>query len=714
MSPLDTTVAILVVQITIPLAAALVLSLRCSHTASSRSLTWGAAAALLLTPCAFLPIPAWTSAPTETPIVAYAKTQAEAASAQEEQPEQVSTASGGPSGAGIDLLRLAKSLRIEPAHIHSQQTLTKDWLTYGIAGLAALSLLRFGMGWISLIRTRRQSLALIDGNLQSTLAELRAELGCRRRIELRESSRIGSAATVGWFRPTILLSTAWRTWTAVECRAILAHEVGHVLRRDFPSRFLARLAGVIHGYHPLVQWLMQRLELRQEMAADELAANCVGGRSAYVQCLASLALKADDAILVGMAPTFLSRPHTLLRRIAMLQVKDDKRPWSSSWWSAAIVGVFSVLALGLHGQSPEAVAAPETPAPMPEVEQPGFDISLLDLDDNPDNVGFYSLRLGKFNIVFGLPSMDQIGPMLFKADSLPVGWANNLSEIEQVAGRLSIHVDADKPAPNHRLDTSLTLLRFKHNRDWANDIKKSFEKVKTCKYGDEAYFECETPKSLQSLLGSLKTINLYPADGRTLLIAESEKEVKKLIDRKKENNRKPKWHDQWRQVEQDTFAFVLTDVQKRFKGKLADFYIDPKMPADERERVSAQFRCVEKIFSKSDSVVFGLVLGKSLSLKIRLNAATSEDMPMISEQCESIWKVLKSQLMADPTKKDGDAAEDTERQVLRGLAKTPSLRLADQSIIIDSESVEAMEAINKAIQEFYQMMIEPKPVPKTK
>jgi beta-lactamase regulating signal transducer with metallopeptidase domain len=711
MSRLDSMVVVLIVQITVPLAAALVLSLRRSHSAASRSLVWGAAAALLLTPCAFLPIPAWTSIPNENRIVTYARTETEAEPAREQQPEPASTARGGPSGEGIDLLQLAKSLRIEPAQLQSRQSSTKDWLTYGIAGLAALSLLRFGMGWISLIRTRRQSLALIDGNLQSTLAELRAELGCRRRIELRESSRIGSAATVGWFRPKILLSTAWRTWTAVECRAILAHEVGHVLRRDFPSRFLARLAGVIHGYHPLVQWLMRRLELRQEMAADELAANCVGGRSEYLRCLASLALKADD-VTVGAAPTFLSRPRTLLRRIAMLQVKDDKRSWSSGWWGAAIVCVFSVLALGLHGQSSEAVATPETPTPMPVAEEPGFDISLLDLEDNPENVGFYSLRLGKYNIVFGLPSMDMIGPMLLRADSLPVSWVNSFSEIEQVAGRVSIHVDADKPAPNHRLDTSLSLLRFKHDRDWANDIKKSFEKVKTCKCGDETYFECETPKSLQSLLGSLKTINLYPADGRTLFIAESEKEIKKFIDRKKENNRKPKWYDQWRQVEQDTFAFVLTDVQKRFKGKLAGYYLDPKMSADERERASAQLKCVEKIFSKSDSVVFGLDLGKSLSLKIRLNAATSADMPMISEQCESIWKVLKSQLTADSTKKDGDASADTERQVLRGLSKKPSLRLADQSIIIDSESVEAMEAINKAIQEFLQMMNEPRPVPK--
>jgi beta-lactamase regulating signal transducer with metallopeptidase domain len=242
MSRLDTMVVILMVQITVPLAAALVLSLRRSHTASSRSLTWGAAAALLLTPCAFLPIPAWTSAPTENPIAADAKTQAEAEAAQEEQPEPVSTASG-PSGAGIDLLRLAKSLRIEPARLQSRQASTNDWLTYGVVGLAVLSLSRFGMGWIMLIRTRRQSPVLTDGRLQMVLKELCTELGCRRRIELRESSRIGSAATVGWFRPAILLSTAWRTWTAIECRAILAHEVGHVLRRDFPSRFLARLLG---------------------------------------------------------------------------------------------------------------------------------------------------------------------------------------------------------------------------------------------------------------------------------------------------------------------------------------------------------------------------------------------------------------------------------------------------------------------------------------
>lgn len=249
MSRLDSMVVILMLQITILVAAALLFSARRSHPASCRSLGWGAAAALLLTPCAFLPIPAWTSVPTESHITRDATTEAEAASAHEEQPEPSSMA-GSKTGPGIDLLRLAKSLRLEPAQLQSRQTSTKDWLTYGIVGRAVLSLLRFGMQWLSLMRTRRRSLALVNGDLLTVLKELCVELGCRRRIELRESSRFGSAAAVGWRRPTILLSTHWRTWTAIECRAILAHEVGHVLRWDFPSRFLARLACAIHGYHP--------------------------------------------------------------------------------------------------------------------------------------------------------------------------------------------------------------------------------------------------------------------------------------------------------------------------------------------------------------------------------------------------------------------------------------------------------------------------------
>ena len=201
---------------------------------------------------------------------------------------------------------------------------------------------------------------MIDPGLLVVVDELWRKLGCKRPLAVRESPSIGSAVTVGWLRPVIQLTPEWRTWTPEETRAVLAHEIAHIGRGDFVSRLIARLAVALHGYHPLVRWVASSLELRQEMAADAQAAIECGGRPTYLKCLAALALKADN--VVGPIPTFLSRPRTLLRRIAMLSVKDDIATGSRRWPALAGVSLLAlVAALGLHGTSPQALADPPKP-----------------------------------------------------------------------------------------------------------------------------------------------------------------------------------------------------------------------------------------------------------------------------------------------------------------------------------------------------------------
>ena len=52
-------------------------------------------------------------------------------------------------------------------------------------------------------------------------------------VEAREltSSLVGSAAAAaGWLRPFVLLPRDWRSWSGVERRAVLAHEMAHIGR----------------------------------------------------------------------------------------------------------------------------------------------------------------------------------------------------------------------------------------------------------------------------------------------------------------------------------------------------------------------------------------------------------------------------------------------------------------------------------------------------
>ena len=69
----------------------------------------------------------------------------------------------------------------------------------------------------------------------------------------------------------------WRDWSQTELRAVLAHELAHVVRGDFLTGLIAQISVAIHFYHPLAHWLAKRLRLEQELAADAWGAALSGG-----------------------------------------------------------------------------------------------------------------------------------------------------------------------------------------------------------------------------------------------------------------------------------------------------------------------------------------------------------------------------------------------------------------------------------------------------
>lgn len=126
--------------------------------------------------------------------------------------------------------------------------------------------------------------------LRRQVEVLRAELGCSRTIRLCETSNLALAATVGWRHPVVLLSENWKTWTDVQLRSVLAHEIAHVARGDFMASVAAQLGLLLHYYHPFVHWLANRLRLEQELEADAMAARVIGDSQAYLRAIGELAL----------------------------------------------------------------------------------------------------------------------------------------------------------------------------------------------------------------------------------------------------------------------------------------------------------------------------------------------------------------------------------------------------------------------------------------
>ena len=186
---------------------------------------------------------------------------------------------------------------------------------------------------------------MTDDALQAQLLKLGDELHCRRQVELRETDLLTTAATVGWWRPLILLPISWRSWSDEERRAVLAHELAHIVRQDFASLVMAQISTVLHFYHPLVHWLVARLRLEQELVADAMAARVSGGRAGYLTVLATMALREEDRPMGWPARSFLPTRGTFMRRIEML--RDSRQRTGAIRGGLAMAALTAVVVVGV-------------------------------------------------------------------------------------------------------------------------------------------------------------------------------------------------------------------------------------------------------------------------------------------------------------------------------------------------------------------------------
>jgi hypothetical protein len=230
---------------------------------------------------------------------------------------------------------------------------------------SGVGLLRLVIGLWSVRIWRRHGRLVDDSGMTDLLDELRGAMRCRPPVEIREAADLTTAATAGWSRPALLLPDDWRSWSDSERRAVLAHELAHIVRGDYAVGLLARLAVALNYYHPVVRWIAGRLQLQQEQAADALAARFAGGRASYLVVLSRLALKQDGRSLCWPAREFLPVRGTLIRRIAMLRRQNGAgttdRPNSRVW---RLVMTFTLLGLTLG------VATLRGPARGGEGEEP--------------------------------------------------------------------------------------------------------------------------------------------------------------------------------------------------------------------------------------------------------------------------------------------------------------------------------------------------------
>jgi beta-lactamase regulating signal transducer with metallopeptidase domain len=179
-----------------------------------------------------------------------------------------------------------------------------------IAGVL-LCAVRFGREWRRAQQLTHQDLDDAGAPVQAAVAELRGSLSLRTQVSIHRSHRAGVPMVLGWLRPMILLPVGTAaSLPAHQLRAVLAHELAHVRRRDYLANLVQMVAETMLFHHPAARWVSRRIRLEREYCCDDVAVSAGADPADYARALAALDDVRDDCRLAVAAAS-----GTLLDRI---------------------------------------------------------------------------------------------------------------------------------------------------------------------------------------------------------------------------------------------------------------------------------------------------------------------------------------------------------------------------------------------------------------
>jgi len=180
--------------------------------------------------------------------------------------------------------------------------------------VVALALLLWsGACYLFIARMRRRSKAVSGAPLEH-LTELCRGAGVQPPL-LLASSEARTPFLTGPFRPALMIPTGCLDgWDTARLRAVLAHEVGHLLRKDCRWGLVARAFCCIAWFQPLLWLLCRHLEEAGEEACDQRALLSGCGVADYARCLVDLAEEMRSPRMVRIAGTGVAPFRTSLSR----------------------------------------------------------------------------------------------------------------------------------------------------------------------------------------------------------------------------------------------------------------------------------------------------------------------------------------------------------------------------------------------------------------
>ena len=215
--------------------------------------------------------------------------------------------------------------------------------------VVALLLVRLALQQRAARRLARASTVLDGAEWLGLLNESVARLDAHGPVRLLRSCDQTMPMTFGTAVPTILVPAAADTWSDERRRAVLLHELAHIVRRDCASQMAAAVACAVYWVHPGVWWAATRMRREREIACDDRVVSAGARPTDYAGHLLELAYtcigRGTPALAVSMA-----RPSEIEGRLRGLldAARNRSTPaLRTQMWSlvaaVALIGAFAAV-----------------------------------------------------------------------------------------------------------------------------------------------------------------------------------------------------------------------------------------------------------------------------------------------------------------------------------------------------------------------------------
>ena len=262
-------------------------------------------------------------------------------------------------------------------------------VTFWLLGVAIFLLkLMGGISYIYYLKNRMNFPA--DEYWTEMLARLSEKAGMKQGIEIVESALVRTPMVIGHLKPLILFPMGVINRLAPEeVEAILAHELAHVMRKDFIFNILQSIVEALFYFHPAVWWMSSQVRNERESACDDFAISLIDNKMNYARALVAIQEMAYFPLTPSLAFAGQRKSQLVIRMQRILNQPNNKtNVMEKLIATVALVLVMAGLAFGensvFNTNGTPSVSATEMTNLTPKItDLNGF---YLNLPDNSDSL----------------------------------------------------------------------------------------------------------------------------------------------------------------------------------------------------------------------------------------------------------------------------------------------------------------------------------------